>query len=415
MTLNCDRRLSVLKQISWMMALVAAPVFASSANTDVNAEIARVQADFPQCLSAFAEQAKAQGVTDATLSSHLNNLKVVKRVIELDRRQPEFTSTFAGYFNQRVTQWRVQKGRELLNENRAFLNQLTDKYGIPAQYLLAFWGMETNFGGYKGKMPVLDSLATLACDHRRSKFFTKELITALKLSQKYDFPASKMQGSWAGAMGHTQFMPSAYASYAIDADGDGKADLWNSTHDALASAANFLQHLGWQRNERWGREVKLPQQFDFNLINQTKPLREWQQLGVLNADGKALPVADMQATLYLPAGYQGPAFLGYDNFNVIKRWNRSDFYAISVGHLADRIVGAGKLAVAPPEQQRRSREQIKQLQQKLNELGFDAGKPDGILGSNSRKSLRAFQASKGLIPDGFPDDNTFTALGIVGS
>ncbi len=415
MTLNFHRRLSVFKKMTLVVALFAAPTWAYATETDVTQEIAKVTADFPQCLQSFAEQAKSQGVTDATLRTHLNNLKVVNRVIELDRQQPEFTSTFAGYFNQRVTDWRVQKGREYLAEHRELLNKLAQQYGVPAQYLLAFWGMETNFGGYKGKMPVLDSLATLACDHRRSAFFTKELITALQLSQKYDFPAEKMQGSWAGAMGHTQFMPSAYASYAVDADGDGKADLWNSTEDALASAANFLQHLGWQRNQRWGREVQLPQGFDFNYIGQTKSLSEWQKLGVKEANGSVLPVADMTATLYLPAGHQGPAFIGYDNFEVIKRWNRSDFYAISVGHLADRIVGAGKLAKAPPEQQRRSREQIKQLQQKLNELGFDAGKPDGILGSNSRQSLRAFQATKGLIPDGFPDDDTFAALGIAGS
>ncbi|WP_241461132.1 lytic murein transglycosylase [Shewanella mangrovi] len=414
MTLNDDRRLSVLKKISWVLAVIAAPTFAAQP-VDVAQEIQRVQDEFPQCLQSFAEQAKSQGVSDDTIKTHLANLKVVKRVIELDRRQPEFTSTFAGYFDQRVTDWRVNKGRQLLEEHRQFLNSLTKQYGIPAQYLLAFWGMETNFGGYKGKMPVLDSLATLACDHRRSKFFTKELITALQLSQKYQFPAEKMQGSWAGAMGHTQFMPSAYASYAVDADGDGKADLWSSTEDALASAANFLQHLGWQRSQRWGREVLLPDGFDYTQIGQSKPLVEWQHLGLKEANGHRLPVADMRATLILPAGHQGPAFIGYDNFEVIKRWNRSDFYAISVGHLADRIIGAGKLAKAPPQQQRRSREQIKVLQQKLNELGFDAGKPDGILGSNSRKSLRAFQASKGLIPDGFPDDATFNALGISGS
>ncbi|WP_407695833.1 lytic murein transglycosylase [Shewanella avicenniae] len=405
----------MLKKISWVVALLASPVLAASGATDVEHEIQRVQSDFPQCLRTFAEQAKAQGVNDQTLKTHLQNLQVVTRVIELDRRQPEFTSTFAGYFDQRITDWRVNKGRELLAQHRTLLNQLTKQYGIPAQYLLAFWGMETNYGGYKGKMPVLDSLATLACDHRRSEFFTKELITALQLSQKYGFSAEQMQGSWAGAMGHTQFMPSAYASYAVDADGDGKADLWNSTEDALASAANFLQHLGWQRNLRWGREVKLPKGFDFNLIGESKPLADWQQLGLTEANGKTLPVADVSATLVLPAGHQGPAFIGYDNFEVIKRWNRSDFYAISVGHLADRIIGAGKLAVAPPQQQRRSRDEIKLLQQKLNELGFDAGKPDGILGSNSRKSLRAFQASKGLIPDGFPDDATFNALGILGS
>lgn len=402
----------MVKILSWFALVWAVQACAAPTAADIDAAAARVEADFPQCIASFSAKARSEGVSDDTIKTHLQNLQFVRRVIELDRQQPEFTQTFAGYFNQRVTDWRVNKGHELLAENRVFLNKLMEKYGVPPQYLLAFWGMETNFGGYKGKMPVLDSLATLACDHRRSEFFTTELMTALKLSQRYGFPASEMRGSWAGAMGHTQFMPSAYASYAVDADGDGKADLWNSTEDALASAANFLQHLGWQRNERWGREVKLPAKFDYSLLGQQKSLTEWQQSGITLAEGGQLPQADMQARLYLPAGHQGPAFLGYANFDVIKRWNRSDFYAISVGHLADRIVGAGKLVKAPPQQPRLSHIQIKALQQKLNELGFDTGKPDGILGSNSRSSLQAFQKSRGLIADGFPDQDTFKALGL---
>jgi membrane-bound lytic murein transglycosylase B len=402
----------VVKVITWLPLVWVVQACASSSAADIDSAAAKVEADFPQCIVTFADKARSEGVSEETIKTHLQNLQFVRRVIELDRQQPEFTQTFAGYFNQRVTDWRVMKGRQLLTEHRQFLQELLQKYGVPPQYLLAFWGMETNFGGYKGKMPVLDSLATLACDHRRSEFFTQELITALKLSQRYGFPASEMQGSWAGAMGHTQFMPSAYASYAVDADGDGKADLWNSVEDALASAANFLHHLGWQRNERWGREVRLPAGFDYRLLGDKQSLAQWQQLGVTDANGQPLPQTEMLATLYLPAGHSGPAFLGYDNFDVIKRWNRSDFYAISVGHLADRIVGASKLVKAPPQQPRLSHQQIKALQQRLNELGFDTGTPDGILGSNSRNSLQAFQVSKGLVADGFPDKQTFKALGL---
>ncbi len=330
----------------------------------------------------------------------------MSRVIELDKKQPEFSQTFDNYFSKRVTDWRVKEGRRLLAENRELLNQLKDKYGVPPQYLMAFWGLETNFGSYKGKMPVLDSLATLACDPRRSGYFTGELMKALKLKEEYQFEASEMVGSWAGAMGHTQFMPSAYTAYAVDGDGDGKADLWNSRADALTSAANFLQQLGWQRNERWGREVTLPDNFSYEYLGKRheQALVKWAELGVMKNDGKPISTPDMKAALYLPAGHTGPAFLGYKNFDVIMRWNRSTFYAIAVGHLADRINGGVSLTVAPPKQDNLSRARVKQLQAKLNEKGFDVGKPDGVLGANSKSGLREFQRSAGLVADGFPSE-----------
>ena len=200
--------------------------------------------EFAQCLRELQQKARTEGIDEAIVIGTLGKLTMVDRVIELDRKQPEFTQTFAGYFNKRVTDGRVEQGRNLLKEYRPLLDKLTKEYGVPAQYLLAFWGMETNFGGYKGKMPVLDSLATLACDHRRSDYFTEELMQALKHKQKYGFSREQMVGSWAGAMGHTQFMPSTYTSYAVDHDGDGKADLWNSTDDALSSAGAFSTATG---------------------------------------------------------------------------------------------------------------------------------------------------------------------------
>ncbi|WP_254915770.1 lytic murein transglycosylase [Shewanella sp. Shew256] len=376
--------------------------------------IAAHAAAFPTCVANLQERARTEGLSEATIQDTVASLQFVPKVIELDQAQPEFSQTFNNYFTKRATDWRVNEGRRLLQKHRALLDKLAQEYGVPPQYILSFWGLETNYGSYKGKMSVLDSLATLACEPRRSGYFTTELMQALKLKEKYGFDKSTMVGSWAGAMGHTQFMPSAYAKYAIDGDGDGKADLWNSTEDALTSAANFLQHLGWQRNERWGREVVLPRNFNYENLGakQAQPLSQWAAQSVVQSNGLPLPAIDMKAALYLPSGHTGPAFLGYENFNVIMRWNRSEFYAITVGHLADRINGGEPLKVAPPEQPRLSREQIKQLQTKLNESGFDVGKPDGVLGRNSSAGIQAFQRSKNMVADGFPSPEVFSALGI---
>ncbi|MBB1321716.1 MULTISPECIES: lytic murein transglycosylase [Shewanella] len=409
------RRLSVFIA-SMFLSSTLLSACAVSASPDPVADVApaQEQADFATCVVTLQQKAKAAGISQQIIDTTVANLKYVPRVIELDNQQPEFTTTFGDYFDKRVTAWRVEQGKKMLAEHKSLLAKLTKEYGVPGQYIVAFWGLETNFGSYKGSMPVLDSLATLACDPRRSDYFTGELLQALTLKQQYNFADSKMVGSWAGAMGHTQFMPTNYRKYAVDGDGDGVADLWNSTDDALTSAANFLQHLGWKADERWGREVLIPSDYSFAYLGGKHPLPlvKWRELNVKQVNGQPLSTPDMQAALYLPAGHTGPAFLGYDNFNVIMRWNRSEFYAISVGHLADRINGGAVLTRAVPKQPRLSRETVKQIQQKLNDAGFDVGKPDGILGRNSVLGLQAFQHEKGLIADGFPDVETFTALGI---
>lgn len=372
-------------------------------------------ATFAQCVAQLEERAQAEGIAPAVIEGSLAKVQYSARVIELDQQQPEFTTTFADYFGRRVTDQRVQQGRQLLAEHRELLQTISNKYDVPAQYLVAFWGLETNFGGFFGRMPVLDSLATLACDPRRSSYFTRELIAALRVVQEGAITPARMEGSWAGAMGHVQFMPSVFLQYAVDYDGDGKRDLWGSLPDALASAANFLQHLGWQAGERWGREVRLPEEFPYIEagLDTRKPLREWRELGVRRADGGPLPVADMSASLLVPAGHRGPAFLAYDNFKVIMRWNQSEFYAIAVGHLADRIAGAGSLQQPPPEDAPRlSRAQVIQLQEQLNTKGFDSGEPDGILGPATRRALRKYQAEQEMIADGFPSRNVLKKLGI---
>jgi membrane-bound lytic murein transglycosylase B len=336
------------------------------------------------------------------------------RVIELDRRQPEFTTTFADYLNRRVNDARVGKGRELLAEHRKLLDRVTAETGVPAPYLAAFWGLETNYGSYFGKMQVPSALATLACDARRSSFFTEQWIAALRIIDEGAIPADQMEGSWAGAMGHVQFMPTVFLKHAVDADGDGRRDLWNSLPDAMMSAGRFLQSMGWDGDYRWGREVLLPDNFDFSLADGRRlPLADWRKMGITDAFGNHLANEPIEAALIVPSGHQGPAFLVYSNFRVIMGWNRSEFYAIAVGHLADRIAGAGKLQNPPPEDQPAlSRNQVLELQQALNDKGYPSGEPDGILGSNTRKAIRAYQKAEGLVADGFPSEQVLAALGV---
>jgi membrane-bound lytic murein transglycosylase B len=349
------------------------------------------------------EAARAEEISPAVVDQVLDQVELSERVLELDRRQPEFTQTFADYFNRRVTKERVERGREMLTEHRDLLEVIRGQTGVPPQYLVAFWGLETNFGSYLGKMDIPDSLTTLACDERRSRYFTGELMSALRIIDAGDIRLEDMNGSWAGAMGHVQFMPSAYLRYAVDQDGDGRRDLFNSTADALASAGNFLSALGWQAGLRWGREVRLPDAFDYQsaLAQPSRPLAEWRKLGVRDALDRPLPAAPVDAVLRLPAGHRGPAFLTYHNFDVIMGWNRSVFYALSVGHLADRIAGAGRLQRPPPEDDLRfSGDELTTIQTRLAALGYPPGKPDGRLGPATRAAVSRFQTEQGMIPDG---------------
>jgi membrane-bound lytic murein transglycosylase B len=396
-------------------ALVLTNVFATNAFALKNDEVAQLiesnKANFAQCLEDKKESALAAGVSQSRIDSEFANFTFIPRVIELDRSQPEFVSTFPSYFSKRVNKWRIDTGRAKYAEHREFLKTLTVKYGIPGHYLISFWGLETNYGGYKGKMSTLDSLATLACDERRSKFFTTELFLALKLMDTEGLTREGMQGSWAGAMGHTQFMPTTYTNYAIDGDGNNKIDLWNSEQDALASAANFLWKLGWKPGLRWGREVKLPQQFDYQLANkEVKTISEWGALNIKQGNGVALPTNDIEARLRVPAGHEGPAFLTYSNFRIIMRWNNSEFYAIAVGQLANQIAGGGGLYAQLPDLPSFKISDIAKLQAKLNEIGYDVGGADGIMGPATREGIRRFQAENGLVADGFPSPTTIETV-----
>lgn len=384
-----------------ILGVLAIPVL-SSANTE-----------FSTCLTSLQAQARSAGIDESILRDVIPGLQQQERVISLDRKQPEFLQTFSEYLDLRVTPERVERGRALLEQHRPFLLDLQEQYGVPPQYLVSFWGLETNYGSYLGRMPTLDSLATLACDQRRSDFFSGEFIAALQLMQRESLEPADMQGSWAGAVGHTQFMPSSYLRYAVDGDGDGQIDLWRSERDALASGANYLKSLGWQSGLRWGREVQLPSDFPFQHAgqrDQRRPLQAWADYGVKRSDGGTLPTDGVDAALLVPAGHRGSAFLVYGNFEIIMRWNRSELYAIAVGHLADRIAGAGALRDSGSTQGPLRKTDIEIAQKTLNALGYDAGPVDGVLGSATRSALREFQLANNMVADGYPNPSTLEAI-----
>ena len=368
---------------------------------------------FDEWLNGFKIYALEQGISNETLEAALNNIDPIEKVLGYDRSQPEFTRTFWTYLNNGVSNARIDRGKKLLIKHKNLFSDIYDKYGVQPRFLVAFWGLETNFGDYTGGMPVIASLATLAHDPRRRDFFTSELIHALRILDEGHISLERMQGSWAGAMGQTQFMPSTFANYAVDGDGDGKKDVWGSLPDIFESSANYLSNVGWNGDETWGREVKLPLDFnlDFMGFDTKKTLLEWQTLGVRRANGKSLPIADMQGSIILPAGIKGPAFLVYNNYRTIMVWNRSHNYALTVGHLSDRLSGKGGLiAQKPADDNPLSRAQVMAMQANLTLLGFDAGKPDGIIGAMTRASIRNYQRSVNIAPDGYPTLSLINAI-----
>ena len=370
--------------------------------------------DFSEWLEGLRQEARAKGISEAILHEALDDLHPIPRVIELDRRQPEFTQSFWRYLDARVTAGRIERGRMLLELHAELLGSIEKQYGVQPRFLVAFWGLETNFGDYLGSFPVIGSLATLAHDPRRSDFFRSELLAALSILDDGHITAKEMFGSWAGAMGQPQFMPSTFIRFAVDADGDGRRDIWHSLPDIFASAANFLSESGWQGDKTWGREVRLPPGFNLELTGLAieKNLAAWQILGVRKINGNDLPRVNMKASLILPAGHAGPAFLVYNNYRTTLQWNRSDLYAIAVGHLADRIAGKNPLTtVRPASEQRLSRNQVEKMQELLNAQGFDPGPIDGVIGSQTREAIKEFQRTAKLPADGHPTPELLEVLG----
>ena len=294
---------------------------------------------FDVWLSDLREEALAKGITEETFDTALSTARPISRIIELDRNQPEFKLTFRQYLTRTVPKSRVDTGRRLLRENKEILEKVSAVYKVQPRFLVAFWGIESDFGRITGGFSVPHALATLAYDGRRAQFFRDELMNALQILDEKHITSNRMKGSWAGAMGQTQFMPSSFLRFAVDFNKDGRRDIWQSRGDVFASAANYLSSSGWQGDQTWGRAVKLPADFDASLISLDvqKDLAEWQELGVRRIDGMDLPVADLKASLVSPGDDNTDVFIVYENYRTTLKWNRSTYFALAVGHLADRI------------------------------------------------------------------------------
>ena len=367
---------------------------------------------FDDFLDQVRKSAIEQGVSKSTIDKAFSGLTAPDpSIISKDSSQAEFSQNFWRYFNKRVSKTRINNGNDTLKQNASLLNKSSQKYGVPAYVIVAFLGLESNYGNYMGNERLIQSLATLAYDPRRSKFFTRELIAALKLMDNTTIPIDAT-GSWAGAMGAVQFMPTNVLAYGVDANKDGKVNLWNDKEDIYASAANFLSKLGWKKGEKWGREALIPKSFDYRLtgLKNEKTVNEWAALGVLRGNGAALPRSNFKASLIVPMGHKGPAFLVYRNFDVIMGWNRSILYALSVAHLSDRLNGAGRLSAKPLDEPLLSKEDIMQIQNTLNLLGYDTGTPDGMAGPKTREATRKFQSDIGFIADGYVGYELFQQL-----
>lgn len=359
---------------------------------------------FQNWLSGFKKRAAHAGIKPATLKA-LNGAQYLSGVIKSDRKPAETAKPLEFYISSAAAPSRIKNGQAKLRKHKTLLAQLERKYGVPKEIIVAIWGMESSFGGFRGKTSTLSALATLAYEGRRRDQFEAELLAALQILQSGDISPAKMRGSYAGAMGHTQFMPSSYLKHAVDHNGDGRRNIWSDDPtDALASTAKFLKANGWSKGPRWGEEVRLPKGFDLALTGRVYPrkMSDWAKLGVTRASGRAVK-GSRKGALILPAGPTGPIFMIYPNFHIIKTYNFADSYAIGVGHLADRLAGEGAFRSGYPKKPwgMSTKERVA-LQSRLNAAGFNAGRADGVIGEKGRAAIRAYEASKGLRETGVP-------------
>lgn len=392
--MNCA--LSLQRIVSVLTALVLATLVALST--------AQADEAFSQWLERFRADAAAQGISQRTLDRALDGLTPDPEILRANENQAEFVKPIWEYLGSAVSSARVRKGRAMLSRYAEQFAAIEAKYGVDRHYLAAIWGMETSYGSFTGNKSVIRSLATLAYKGERQSFGRTQLLAALRILDNGDIDVANMEGSWAGAMGHTQFIPTTYLEYAVDFTGDGTRDIWRAISDALASTANFLSQKGWNTGETWGYEVILPDKFDYALADgRTRhALSEWAKFGIKRPGGKPFPRPSDPAKLIVPAGADGPAFLMINNFDVIKRYNNATAYALAVGHLADRLMGYGPIEQSwPTDAEPLARSEREELQQLLADMGFLDGKIDGIIGPTTKSAVRAFQRSRDMVPDGF--------------
>jgi len=370
-------------------------------------------AGFRRWITGFRARARAEGIGGAVLERSLRGVRYNTEVIEKDRHQPEFSTQIWDYLDRAVSETRIRNGRTALREHQQLLDQIEARYGVEKEIVVAVWGLETAYGRYRGQIPLVEALATLAYDGRRGRFFEQQLIAALQIIQSGDVAPERMTGSWAGAMGHTQFIPTTYLAYAVDFTGDGKRDIWSDDPtDALASTAAYLARSGWTRGRLWGMEVRLPQGFDHERsgMRVRKSVVEWTRLGVRDVMGDPVPDHG-PASIFIPAGARGPAFMTFGNFRAIQRYNASRAYVVGVGHLADRLAGKSPIQAGWPRGEKPLNfSQKQELQRRLTRAGFDTNGADGIIGPDTRDALRAYQSSVGLTPDGFPSMDVLRRL-----
>jgi len=361
-------------------------------------------ANFRNCLAGLWPQAERRGVSRALFEANVAGLTPDLRIMDLLDAQPEFTKSFWDYLDILVNEDRIQNGRAILAQHRATFDAVEKAYGVDRHFIAVIWGVESNYGTQIGERSVIRSTATLACIGRRQDYFREEFLSALEILARGDVKADHLKGSWAGAFGPTQFMPTSFKRYAVDFDGDGRRDFVDSVPDVIASTANNLKKDGWVTGQTWGYEVVVPKGFNFMLADRSRVMsvQEWERVGIRRAGGKAFPRADDRAYLLVPAGAQGPGFLMLQNFRVIMKYNPAEAYALAIGHLADRLRGGEPLVQAWPRQERvLTRAERYELQQHLSARGYDVGEPDGRLGGKTRNALRQFQWSVGHVPDGF--------------
>lgn len=387
----------------------------------VVADVAPVRADagFDRWVKGFWPKARAAGVSRSVYDRAFSGFGPDPDVLRLASRQPEFIRPIWDYIGSAVSDKRIKNGREKAIEWKSWLDRIESRFGVDRYVVLAIWGIESSYGAVldnpKIVRNVIRSLATLAYrDKKRKKFASTQLIAALKIMQRGDTPQDVLTGSWAGAMGHTQFIPTTYNAYAADIDGDGRRNIWTSIPDALASTANYLSESGWKPGETWGYEVKLPRRFNFSHADEKtqKTLAEWGRLGIARTGDRNFPRPGDKARLFLPTGARGPAFLMVKNFRVIKRYNNANAYALAVGHLADRIRGGGPFGQSWPasDPPLSSYDQVREMQKLLTRRGFNTGGVDGRAGKKTRKAVRDFQRSSGLTTDGYASQSLLRRL-----